>query len=389
MSDARRPRILIVTRNLPPLMGGMEWLNWHLAQELSQRADVRVIGPTGAAALAPLGVLIDEVPLVPLWRFLAEAQLKALRVARQWRPDFVLAGSGLTAPMAWFASKWSGARSAVYVHGLDMAVKQIVYKNVWFPAIRRMNSVIANSNATRRLAIDAGVPGDRIKIVHPGVELPENEPDASAIADFRKRLQLGGRPLLLSVGRLSTRKGMREFVSDVLPAVVAQHPEVMLLIVGDAPTQALHAKSQSIESIQLAAETKGVGANIRFLGVIVDRNELATVYQAADIHVFPVREIPGDPEGFGMVAIEAAANGLPTVAYATGGIVDAVKDGESGRLIASGDADAMTAAILETLRDRESLRPSCMEFATSFGWESFGNQVVKVLDPSGMMFNPH
>ena len=48
-STTQKP-ILIVTRNLPPLVGGMERLNWHIADELSRHAEVHVIGPTGAAA---------------------------------------------------------------------------------------------------------------------------------------------------------------------------------------------------------------------------------------------------------------------------------------------------------------------------------------------------
>jgi phosphatidylinositol alpha-1,6-mannosyltransferase len=43
-----RQRILIITRNLPPLVGGMERLNWHMADELSQYAKVRVVGPKGS-----------------------------------------------------------------------------------------------------------------------------------------------------------------------------------------------------------------------------------------------------------------------------------------------------------------------------------------------------
>ena len=54
--EGARPRVLHVTRNLPPLVGGMERLNWHIADELSRHADVRVVGPQGAAARKPVDV---------------------------------------------------------------------------------------------------------------------------------------------------------------------------------------------------------------------------------------------------------------------------------------------------------------------------------------------
>src|SRR5690606_16356516 len=98
MTDHPSPRVLLITRNLPPLLGGMERLNWHIARELSAWSDVRIIGPEGSANLAPPGVSVDEVPLRPMWKFLIRALIVARRIARQWRPDFVLAGSGLTAP---------------------------------------------------------------------------------------------------------------------------------------------------------------------------------------------------------------------------------------------------------------------------------------------------
>src|SRR5574337_1276132 len=99
MPDPQKLRILLVTRNLPPLVGGMERLNWHMADELSKTADVRVIGPTGSAAMAPAGVAVREARLQPLWKFLLQAGALARREARTWKPDIVLAGSGLTAPL--------------------------------------------------------------------------------------------------------------------------------------------------------------------------------------------------------------------------------------------------------------------------------------------------
>lgn len=392
MPDSCHPRILLVTRNLPPLVGGMERLNWHMAEELAKHADVRVIGPAGSAAMAPTGVPMDEVPLRPLWKFLLHVQWRAWRVARAWKPNMVLAGSGLTAPAAWFAARMSGARTAVYVHGLDLAVRHPVYRALWWPALRRMDRVIANSRATAALAQSVGVQPDRIGIVPPGVDLPV-EPAAtdavrgmaadSATSDFRERHQLGHRPLLLSVGRLSTRKGLREFVTLALPDIVEAHPDALLLVVGDAPMNALHAQAQTPESIRLAAERAGVARHLRFLGTITDYQQLGAVYRAADVHVFPVRELAGDPEGFGMVAVEAAAHGLPTVAFATGGVVDAVAEGRSGLLVPPGDYPAFVSAVQDALAKREALRTPCEAFAVRFAWPAFGTGVREALFHGG------
>ena len=378
MADIRHLRILIITRNLPPLWGGMERLNWHLADQLSRRATVRVVGPAGAAGHAPQGVRVYEAPLKPLSNFLLRAQWLALRLACSWRPDIVLAGSGLTAPLAWLAARACGAKAVAYVHGLDISVPHPVYRHLWLPLLRRMDHVIANSRATAELATRAGIDPARIGVVYPGVRLPKSPPDPQAAIRFRTEHGLGDRALLLSVGRLTRRKGLREFVAEVLPHIVADQPDVMLLVVGDAPAHSLHAEAQTPQSIQAAADSSGVGAHLKFLGVITGNDRLDAAYQAADVHVFPVRHIADDPEGFGMVAVEAAAHGLPTVAYATGGVVDAVAEGISGHLIRSGDGAEFAAAVLRLLA-RPLPADGVRAHAEPFAWEQFGAAVTAQL----------
>ncbi len=364
-----RPRVLLVTRNFPPLWGGMERLNWHIADELTHAYEVTVIGPAGAAAQAPANVTVIEVPLRPLWRFLLLATWRALRAARRSRPAVVLAGSGLTAPMAWLAARLGGARCIAYVHGLDVIATHPIYRLGWRPFLRRMDRIIANSRHTAGLARSAGVAPAHIGIVHPGVALPVLDPQARA--RFRTRHGLGEAPLLLSVGRLTARKGLAEFVADVLPRVVAAYPEVRLVVIGDEPADALHGGSTGAAArVQAAAVAAGVQDRLRFLGSATDA-ELSEAYQAADVLVFPVLDLPGDVEGFGMVAVEAAAHGLPTVAYATGGVVDAVAEDESGTLISPGDAEGFAAAVLRLLAQplpAERVRA----FAERFAWPRFG-----------------
>ena len=372
-----KPHLLLITRNFPPQWGGMERLNWHLADELAKHHAVHVIAPQGAAAKAPPGVAVTEVPLRPLWRFLLAAARAARREARRLRPAVVLAGSGLTAPLALLAARACGARTAAYVHGLDLVVPHPVYRALWLPALRRMDRVIANSRATAALAGRAGVSRERIGIVHPGVDLPQ--PDPPARARFRARHGLGDAAVLLSVGRLTARKGLREFVAEVLPQIVARRPDVQLLVVGDVPAQALFAEAQTPDSIRAAAARAGVDGHVRFLGNLSDA-DLADAYSAADVLVFPIRELPGDIEGFGMVAAEAAAHGLPTVAYATGGVVDAVADGASGRLVPPHDADAFADAVLQMLHSPPSPE-GMLAFAASLAWPAFGEGVRCVLKP--------
>jgi phosphatidylinositol alpha-1,6-mannosyltransferase len=97
--------------------------------------------------------------------------------------------------------------------------------------------------------------------------------------------------------------------------------------------------------------------------------------------VFPVKDIPGDVEGFGMVALEAAAHGLPTVAFGAGGVPDAVADGVSGSLVPAGDYPQMAACIDRYLAgDWGSVSPaSCVAFAEDFAWPGYGERLRSLI----------
>ncbi len=372
-----QPLLLHITRNYPPLVGGMERLNWHLGQELAKGFDVHLIAPQGASAHLPPHITLTEVPGRPLGRYLLATAFEAMAQASARKPRVVLAGSALVAPVAWAAARRVGGMAAAYVHGLDLAVPHPIYRAFWPPFLRRLDCVIANSRATAQLAGAIGVMGERIRIVPPGVEIaPPITVDRQA---FRRRYHLSEEAaVLLSVGRLTERKGVREFVREVLPRIVGERPDAVLLVVGDIPHGALYAKAQTPASILEAARQGGVERNVRWVGCLFGQ-ALAEAYAAADVHVFPVRQLAHDPEGFGMVAIEAAAHGLPTVAYATGGVVDAVAEGISGYLVPPGDGERFAAAVLALLQQplaREPMRA----FAAQFSWPQFGERVRAALE---------
>jgi phosphatidyl-myo-inositol dimannoside synthase len=373
---ARRP-LLLLARNLPPLVGGMERLNLEMARIATRLTDCHVVGPAGAAAFLP-DASLTAVPASPLWRFAAGMGWHAVRLALTHRPSWVIAGSGLTAPFALAAARLSGGRAAAYVHGLDIVVESWLYRRLWLPAIRRMDRVIANSEHTRLLAIAAGMSEDRIRVVNPGVDVPEAPPPSG----WRALNGLSGRKVLLSVGRLTPRKGLVELIRNALPAIVASWPETILAIIGDEPSQALHASARGErQRIIEAAASVGLTGNVVLLGGC-DEASLMSAYAEADVLVFPVRDLPNDVEGFGMVALEAAAHGLPTVAFAVGGVPDAVSDGVSGRLVRSGDYARFADGVSEMLalgRGHE-VAEACARFARGKDWRRFAEQLAAALD---------
>ncbi len=377
-------KILLITRNLPPLIGGMERLNWHIVDELSKNHDVSLISYTQAKNSAPPRTHFYNVPLNPLLIFLICAFFQAFWICLKQRPDILFAGSGLTAPIVVFWAKVFRKKSIIYVHGLDIGTDNKLYNFLWIPCIRNATQVISNSSPTYDICIKKRIPSKNLSIIHPGVTYPAKPKDTQLIQQLKKKYQLENRKILISVGRLTQRKGLNEFIDLSFSKIIKQIPNTILIIIGDTPNQSLNKNLQSKELILSTAKRHKVENNIIFTGNINNDEILSSFYYLADLHIFPVKHIPEDPEGFGMVAVESAAHGTPTIAFATGGIIDAVQHRKTGYLIEKQNYHSLTETTIDFLESRISIdKIICTYYAEQFAWyhllEKF-NQLIKSLD---------
>ena len=131
---------------------------------------------------------------------------------------------------------------------------------------------------------------------------------------------------LLFVGRLVERKGVQVLLEAL--ARLRDRPGVRVRVVGDGPMRG---------ALERQAATLGVADRVRFDGS-VSTEELVRRFRECDVFVLPaVVDAKGDTEGLGVVLIEALSYGKPVIASAAGGIVDIVRDGETGLLVPPGD----------------------------------------------------
>ena len=131
---------------------------------------------------------------------------------------------------------------------------------------------------------------------------------------------------MLSVGRLAPRKGF-DTVIQALGEIVSAHPDTLYVMVGDGPDR---------DRLRTLVEHHGLQDYVYMTGR-VEWEDLPRWHNVADVFVTPSRSAPPSVEGFGIVFLEANACGKPVIGARTGGIPDAVLDGETGLLV---DADA-------------------------------------------------
>jgi glycosyltransferase involved in cell wall biosynthesis len=214
--------------------------------------------------------------------------------------------------------------------------------------------VIANSQATADACRDAGF--RRIEIVPLASDLraPPVQPDASSN--------------LLFAGRLVRRKGLSWFVGNVLPLL----PDSISLDVAGTLWNDEEAASLS-------------NPRVRYLGVL-EEQALATAFAGALSVIVPNIEMAnGEFEGFGLVAVEAAAAGGVVVAADIEGLRSAVRHGVTGFLMKPGDAAAWAARIIEisnwSRSDRDAfITESVTEVRTHFSWHRVATETEAVYD---------
>jgi len=143
----------------------------------------------------------------------------------------------------------------------------------------------------------------------------------------------GSRKVLMHVSNFRRVKRVRD-VMRIFAAVRRRVPSV-LVMVGDGPDR-VEAEEE--------ARILGVHGDVAFLGKI---EAVAPLLAGADLFL-----LPSQSESFGLSALEALASGVPVVASATGGLLEVVRDGETGALRPVGDVEAMATAAIEILADR-------------------------------------
>ena len=211
-TEAGRQKILLITRNLPPLVGGMERLMHNLAKGISVYAQLTVIGPRGCAQHLPTEVRVIEAS-EKLASFLLISTCLAIHACSKTKYDIVIGGSGLIAPTLRIIARLFGYKTVVYLHGLDLVVRNGLYQRLFIPCIGKIDQVIANSKHTSDTAIEKGVVKQRITVVNPGTELPRM-PDHNTVEQFRRHHNISFDRTMLFVGRMTPRKGLSGFITN-------------------------------------------------------------------------------------------------------------------------------------------------------------------------------
>jgi phosphatidylinositol alpha-1,6-mannosyltransferase len=338
-------RTLLVTNDFPPRPGGIQQFVHNLAVR-QPAGSVLVYASTWKGAEKfdadqPFEVVREDTGvLLPTPR----VARRAAELARVHECDTVWFGAA--APLGLLADglrRYSGVRRAVALtHGHEVGWAALPGARQVLRRIARGNDVITYLGEYTRLRLQRALHGlTDLQRLAPGVDVDAYHPGVDG-APVRARHGLTGRPVIVCVSRLVPRKGQDTLIR-ALPAVRRRVPGAALLVVGGGPYR---------PTLERLAREQGVEADVVFTGS-VPWEELPAHYAAGDVYAMPCRTRNRglDVEGLGIVYLEASATGLPVIAGDSGGAPDAVREGETGYVVAGRDVTTLGNRLVDLLAD--------------------------------------
>ena len=362
-------RVLFLTESFHPVLGGGESHILSLGASLAAAGDGALVVTRRTDASWPAEETVRGIRVVRVapsglgpgrkYRMVVPA-VRAVRRLRGAYDVLVVRGTRLLGLPGLVAARAAG-RPVVLQAELNGEMTGEVYTwgKPWAEAplgravrgaTRLRNSLLRDADAfvamSRRIAAEfaaAGVEPDRIALVPHGVDLTHFRPASRDEREaLRARLRLpAGACVITYSGRLLRGKGLEDLVAAFGRIVSAR--DVHLLLLGSGDGQSLSVE----EALREQVRSGGLEPRVTFAGRVAD---VSDALRASDVFAFP-----SVFEALGIALVEAAACGLSAVGTRTGGIVDVIEDGVSGRLVTPGDVAGLAAA-LAALADRPEER---------------------------------
>lgn len=296
-----------------PRMGKYLMLPATICALIRQRRDYEIIYVCGLRVLGLAGMLAG---LLLNKRIVLRAE-----ACGEWSGDFA------------FNSPGDSTRQLNPLLRLALGMRNWLY--------RKADRFLAISRVIRDEFLAGGLPDSQIVTITNGIDFNAFQPaDADKRAKLRAEFGFGEAFVFAYAGKLNRGKGL-EMLLRAWEGLATQFPHARLLLIGAGGSQFLSCEQE----LRQFVEERKLENSVTFTGYT---NRVADYLCAADTFVFP-----SESEALGLALIEAMACGLPSLASATGGILDIVTDQQNGRLLPVGDENAWRTAMIELMKAPE------------------------------------
>jgi len=358
---------LIVTRSFPPELGGMQSLMWGLSRELSKNFMIKVFAEyieNHKTFDEQASFSIERVGGIKLLRkyrkaqlineFIKENKIEGI-IADHWKSLELIKSN---------KKKYCLIHSKEINHPRGTSLNKRILN-----VLNNVEKIIANSEFTKKLAINCGVNENKIIVINPGID-PAVELDKKSLNKIESLLKVKT-PRLITVSRFDKRKN-HEKVVMALRNLKQIHPDIVYICVGYGDEE---------ENIKKLVKELDLEAQVMFFKDI--SNELKNALIAkSNIFVMPSVIHKKSVEGFGIAYVEAGQYGIPSIGGKDGGAADAIEHEKTGLICDGNNLDDIYSSINSMLENKKYLEygKNAKDTVSKFYWSNIIEKYKEILN---------
>ncbi len=358
---------LIVTRAFPPELGGMQSLMWGLTKEMSKNFMIKVFADYQENHYEfdkKENFSIERVGGIKFLRKIRKAQL-INEFLNENKVQGVIADHWKSLELI-----KTDKKKYCLIHGKEINhPKGSSLNRRVIEVLNNVEKVIANSEYTKNLAINNGVNKEKIKVIHPGIDLPK-ELNKKSLEKVESLLKIKN-PRLITVSRFDKRKN-HEKVIMALRNLKQQYPDIVYICIGYGDEE---------ENLKKLVEELDLGSQIMFFKDITSNLKNALIAKS-DIFVMPSIIHKTSVEGFGIAYVEAAQYGIPSLGGKDGGASDAIENNKTGLICDGNNLDEIYSSLNSMIENKNYLEfgKNAKEYVSKFQWDKIIDEYKKILN---------
>ena len=357
---------LIVTRAFPPELGGMQSLMWGLTKEMSKNFMIKVFADyqeNHKEFDKKENFSIERVGGIKFFRKIRKAQL----INEYLKENKV---QGIIADH-WKSLELINTDKKKYclIHGKEINhPKGSSLNDRVVKVLNNVEKVIANSEYTKNLAIDNGVTKEKIVVINPGIN-PVNELNKKSLEKVESLLKVKS-PRLITVSRFDKRKN-HEKVIMALRNLKQKYPDMVYICIGYGDEE---------DNLKKLVKELDLNLQVMFFKNISDDLKNALIARS-NIFVMPSIIHKKSVEGFGIVYLEAAQYGIPSLGGKDGGASDAIDHDKTGLICDGNNLEDIYSSLDSMIENKKYIEfgKNAKEYVSKFEWKKTLEKYKKII----------
>ena len=358
---------LIVTRAFPPELGGIQSLMWGLAKEMSKNFMIKVFADYNKDHKnfdEQASFSIERISGIKFLRKIRKAQLID-EVSKEKKIEGIIGDHWKSLELL-----KSNKKKYCLVHGKEINhPKGSRLNNRILKVLNNVEKVIANSNYTKSLAIKIGVNEEKIVVINPGID-PVKKLNNKSLEKVESLLKIKS-PRLITVSRFDKRKN-HEKVIMAIRNLKQIYPNIVYICIGQGEEE---------ENIKKLVNELDLSSQVMFFKEI-SNNLKNSLLAKSDIFVMPSIIHKSSVEGFGIVYIEAAQYGIPSIGGQDGGASDAIIHNKTGLICDGNKLDDIYSTLNLMIENKKYLElgKNAKEYVSEYQWEKIIEKYKKIFN---------